>query len=94
MMQQILIQDYVGGEGGIKQDLFLSLSNLSLAHTLTATCSHQDACIQVERPESQHQKIRTSECFDLTSSLGFPLTSNGKLAVRENCFLYSQTLRS
>lgn len=55
MMQQILVQDYVGEEGGIKQDLLLSLSNLSLAHTLTATCSHQDACIQVERPES-HQR--------------------------------------
>lgn len=55
MMQQILVQDYVGEEGGIKQDLLLSLSNLSLAHTLTAMCSHQDACIQVERPES-HQR--------------------------------------
>lgn len=55
MMQQILVQDYVGEEGGIKQDLLLSLSNLSLAHTLTATCSHQDARIQVERPESHHR---------------------------------------
>lgn len=33
---------FTGGKGGIKQSWFLSLSQASLAHTLTATRSHQD----------------------------------------------------
>lgn len=62
------------------------LLTLSQPHVVTEVHTYK------WKGQNHNIKDEASECFDLTSSLVFLLTSNGKLAVGESCFLDSQNL--
>lgn len=78
---------FTGGKGGIEQSWFLSLSQASLAHTLTATRSHQDTQTHLAGAGSLMGSTEDKEPYWVfTSSFGFLLSGSDQLVVRENWF--------